>query len=302
MNVRKFSRYGLVTVLALVLLFTLVSQLLIGVTAEEVETETTVEVEEVEEVPAEEPAEDAETVVTEVAVEAEALEVEMPEPVVEATAELKDGEILVNAQGLVRTRPDFATLRLAVVSQEATAIEANNVNNASMEALFALLADLGIAEEDYYTSHYSIWPQISWESNAPEVYAFQVENEVNVKIRDLDQVGEIIAAALDAGSNRVNDISYDVTSTHEAYNEALKLAVERGREKAQVLAETLGVELEVVPVKVIEGSEHNFGFMNYADMALDHAAPKESAAAGAPPLSGQDVMVTAQVQLVFKFK
>lgn len=298
MNLRKFSLYGLIAVLALALFITAAPQLLPNVAAEETESETP-EAEDMkenpEEVPAEEAKEDA---------QAEDSENKMEEPVdeapqAEAVAEVKDGEIMVSAQGLVRIQPDFATLRLAVVAQAPTAAEANNINNASMEAVFALLKDKGIAEEDYFTSSYSIWPQTNWDDDQPQVYAYQVDNEITVKVRDIAQLGDIIAAALDAGANRVNDISYDVESTHEAYNQALKLAVERGKEKAQVLADALGVELIPVPSRVVEGSEPNYGFMNYAYDAKE-AAP--AMGAGAPPLAQQDVQVNASVSLVFKFK
>ncbi len=301
MNLRRFSLYGLIAVLALALFITAAPQLLPNVAAEETESETP-EAENMkenpEEVPAEEVKEDTQPA------EEDKAEDKMEEPVeeapqVEAVAEVKDGEIMVSAQGLVRIQPDFATLRLAVVAQAPTAAEANNINNASMEAVFALLKDKGIAEEDYFTSSYSIWPQTNWDDDQPQVYAYQVDNEITVKVRDIAQLGDIIAAALDAGANRVNDISYDVESTHEAYNQALKLAVERGKEKAQVLADALGVELIPVPSRVVEGSESNYGFMNYAYDAKE-AAP--AMGAGAPPLAQQDVQVNASVSLVFKFK
>lgn len=301
MNLRRFSLYGLIAVLALALFITAAPQLLPNVAAEETESETP-EAENMkenpEEVPAEEVKEDTQPA------EEDKAEDKMEEPVeeapqVEAVAEVKDGEIMVSAQGLVRIQPDFATLRLAVVAQAPTAAEANNINNASMEAVFALLKDKGIAEEDYFTSSYSIWPQTNWDDDQPQVYAYQVDNEITVKVRDIKQLGDIIAAALDAGANRVNDISYDVESTHEAYNQALKLAVERGKEKAQVLADALGVELIPVPSRVVEGSESNYGFMNYAYDAKE-AAP--AMGAGAPPLAQQDVQVNASVSLVFKFK
>lgn len=287
MNLRKFNLYGLIAVLALALFITAAPQILPGVAAEETENENA-EAENAEENPEETPAEEAPVD-------------ELPQ--VDAVAELKDGEIMVTAQGLVRIQPDFATLRLAVVAQAPTAAEANNANNADMEAVFALLKERGITEEDYYTSSYSIWPQTNWDQDEPQVYAYQVENEITIKVRDIAQLGEIIAASLDAGANRVNAITYDVESTHEAYNQALKLAVERGQEKAQVLADAIGVELIPVPARVVEGAEPSYGFMNYADQAkatMDAAA--EGMNAGAPPLSQQDVQVNASVQLVFKFK
>ena len=320
MNLRRFSLYGLIAVLALALFFTAAPQILPGVAAEETENENAdaetpaedaeenseeapeaeapAEEQPAEEAPAEEVKEEEAQPVAED--KAEASEEEVPQ--VNAVAELKDGEIMVTAQGLVRIQPEFATLRLAVVAQAPTAAEANNANNASMEAVFALLKEKGISEEDYYTSSYSIWPQTNWDQEEPQVYAYQVENEITIKVRDIAQLGEIIAASLDAGANRVNNISYDVESTHEAYNQALKLAVERGQEKAQVLADAIGVELIPVPARVIEGSEPSYGFMNYADQAKAPMEAAEGMNAGAPPLSQQDVQVNASVQLVFKFK
>ena len=61
-----------------------------------------------------------------------------------------------------------------------------------------------------------------------------------VTVRDLEQVGEVLDAAIGAGSNSLDSLDFLVSNQDELYNEALADAVELARQKAELLAQAAG--------------------------------------------------------------
>lgn len=216
--------------------------------------------------------------------------------------EVEKGRIEVNGNGVVLLKPDYAHLYLAVVENGESASEATQRNNAAMEKVFALLDSLGISKDDYHTTSFNVWPRYDYSSAGYEVRTFHVENQIIVKVRDIEKVGEIIASALDNGVNNINQIVYGVEDTSEAYADALKLAVESAREKAQVLAEASGQEIIAKPILITEGTNYYYGdrAAGGAKMAVATEAAMDSLSA--IPLSEQQVEVSAQVTIVYATK
>ncbi len=69
---------------------------------------------------------------------------------------------------------------------------------------------------------------------------------------DLDRVGALIDAAVEAGANQVNGPSLGVADQEKLYRQALKAAVADARESAQVLASAAGRSLGKVTA-IVEG-------------------------------------------------
>ncbi|RMH15437.1 MAG: DUF541 domain-containing protein, partial [Gemmatimonadetes bacterium] len=68
-------------------------------------------------------------------------------------------------------------------------------------------------------------------------------NTVRVTMPDLDAVGPIIDAAIRAGANRVDGLSYSSTEAPAARLEALRRAVASAEAEAEAVAGALGLEL-----------------------------------------------------------
>ena len=169
-----------------------------------------------------------------------------------------------------------------------------------MNKIFELLKAQGIAEEDFHTGYYSIWPERNYFGETTELVGYRVSNQVIVKIRDLDKVGEIIALALEEGANNVNDIHFDVDDTADAYDEALVLAIQRGRKKAEIMAAAVGKTLKVAPLEIIEGSLDYSAAMNYGRMKEEAAL--DGGMGGAPPIAKENIVVRASVTLIYEFE
>ena len=213
--------------------------------------------------------------------------------------------IAVRGQGVVQVKPDYVRVNFAVVETAGTASEAQTASSAAMEKVFALLEQKGVAKEDYQTTSVNVWPQTRWNEKLEisETYGYEMSNTITVTIRDIENAGSIIAAAIDAGANRIDSVSYEVETSNTAYNEALRTAIARAKEKAQLMAEAAGVSLEEKPLNISENTAASFAYLsNYSYGNKEAAADMVAAAGASVPMSASNVEVTAYVEIIYATK
>ena len=153
--------------------------------------------------------------------------------------------INVTGEGRVTVEPDLARLNLGVEVNEDSADLALVNANGAMENLLSVLEEAGVAEEDIQTTGVTVQPIYNFNEPTPVIESYTATNTVDVKIRDLESVGEIIDGATNAAGNavRVNYITFEREDDAEAVAQAREQAVEDARAKAEALAEGAGVGL-----------------------------------------------------------
>jgi len=158
--------------------------------------------------------------------------------------------ITVVGLGSVSVRPDIARVSLGVETLAETIGEAVAGNEVIMKSILAALEETGIDAKDIQTMHYSIrldrypeqLPRASSSPGEPQPM-YRVSNMVNVTIRDLDSVGTVLDAVIEAGANDIWGITFAVDDPSQAQDEARAGAIEDALARAGALAELNGVAL-----------------------------------------------------------
>ena len=153
--------------------------------------------------------------------------------------------ISVTGTGKVELTPDTAYIYIGVHSEGPDAVEAVASNNEKTQSVKDAITALGVDEKDIQTTSFSIYPQQRYDDKGQPTgeITYMVDNTVYVQVRDLDQVGEILDAAVKAGANSINGISFDLEDKSAAMSEAREKAVNDANLQAQELAEAAGVSL-----------------------------------------------------------
>lgn len=165
-----------------------------------------------------------------------------------------DGTLLsVAAQAEARRVPDVATISAGVVTQAADANAAMRANAEQMAKVMAAIKAAGIAERDIQTAGISVHPQYRYaENQPPAITGYQASNTVNLKVRDIGDLGEVLDALVASGANQVNGPSFEIDKPDEAYDEARLAAVEKAQARAQTYAKALGLRVRRI-VSISEG-------------------------------------------------
>jgi uncharacterized protein YggE len=206
------------------------------------------------------------------------------------------GEVItVVGYGSTNGVPDISTIQLGVNILDEDVGGAVAEANRVIERIKTDVMAEGVAEEDIQTTNYSVWPEDRYdpETGFPgNQRVFRVDGVLSIKVREVDSMGDILAAALEAGANNVYGISFGIEDTAQLEVEARAEALEDARERAQQLAQGLGVSLG----NVLSISE---GVVSPAPYYGAEAGVGLGGGGGAPVSPGQ-TMVTVQVQVSFE--
>ena len=205
-----------------------------------------------------------------------------------------DGTLLSVSASADATRvPDVATLSTGVVTQAADANAALKANSAQMNKVVAAIRAAGIAERDIQTSGININPQYRYaENQPPTITGYQASNTVNIKVRDIAKLGEVLDALVASGANQVNGPSFEIDQPEAAYDEARQAALKKAQARAEMYAKSLGLRVRRI-VSISEGGGFHPPVPMMKAMAMDARA--ESA-----PVAPGETTLSASLDVVFE--
>lgn len=173
-----------------------------------------------------------------------------------------DVAITVTGTGSVRVQPDFAMINFNVESKHMNMKQAQEQNAQTMNNLVEILAEWGVEKTDITTNFFNVYPDYHYGMDR-QLMGYVVNNQLGVKVRDIENVGKVIDAAANlVGTVHVNGVTFGVEDNSAAYNEALVKAIYSAKEKASVLTRVANLsELRIVSIK--ENHSPYFGFERY---------------------------------------
>ena len=159
--------------------------------------------------------------------------------------------LVTAGQGEAKIAPDRASLLVNVQTRGATAAAAAGENAQKSRAVLDALAKLGLPREQLGTEGYSVSPELRYDKDggSPKVTGYVVTNTVRAETHRVEQAGAMIDAALGAGANMINGLSFYASSIDVPRREAIGAAVASARADAEAMARaaggTLGTLLEM---------------------------------------------------------
>ncbi len=146
--------------------------------------------------------------------------------------------VTVVGEGKVSLTPDIAETNIGVEVLRPSVQEATSAAEEVMQSILTALEEQGIAEKDIQTSGYSVYAERYGPDGplADEETNYRVSNNVQVTIRNIDSVGEVLDAAVEAGANNIYGVNFLVEDPSGVESEARQSAFEDARSKAEELA------------------------------------------------------------------
>lgn len=201
----------------------------------------------------------------------------------------------VGGHGEVRQRPDLAMVTAGVSSQADTATAALAANTAAMQAVMKTLKDAGIAEKDIQTGNFTVQPRYEYgDGQSPKFLGYEVQNAVNVSLRDISRLGAVLDKLVTSGANQINGISFDISNPAAALDEARRRAVADAKHKAEIYAQAGGLTLGPI-VSLTEAAANS-------PPPLPMRASIEKASAGDVPVAAGEQIVAIDINVSWALK
>lgn len=155
------------------------------------------------------------------------------------------GNILnFSGEGIVYTKPDIALVTLSVVTNSPTVGDVQIKNTKKMNSVIDFLKKSGVEEKDIKTTNYQLYPQYNYEyTKIPQIIGYEITQSLEIKIRNLDKVGDILAGSTNAGVNQVSSLYFKVDQDEQFKSQARILAIADAKKKAEETAKQLGITL-----------------------------------------------------------
>lgn len=166
----------------------------------------------------------------------------------------KKNSITISGEGKISATPDIGVIDLGVVSDAKTVATAQKDNVEKMNKITKALKDLGVEEKDLKTTNYSIYPRYQYISGRSDIIGYEVSQTLEVKIRNLDKVGDVLSKTAELGANQVGSLSFTFDDPEKLNVEARNKAIANAKEKAEALSNVLDVKL----VRIINFSESSY--------------------------------------------
>lgn len=228
--------------------------------------------------------------------------------------DLKNGEpvynsITVMGEGEAFIIPDLATFSFTVTADAATVSAAQEDVTEKVDTVIEAMKSMGIDEKDIKTTDYSVWPKYTY-TQAPctQFYCppgeqkqdgYTANHSVTVKIRDTDQAGTALALAGDNGATNLSGISFTVDDPSAVTAEARALAIKDAKEKAEVLADELDVNLKKV-ISFYDSTDN--GVMPYYAESVGYGMGGDKVSASVPSIPTGENRVKVNVNITYEIR
>jgi uncharacterized protein len=197
--------------------------------------------------------------------------------------------IVVTGRGVAEAVPDRGVVTLGAQITRPTAQEAQERVSATMNQVLSKVTALGIPREHIQTVEINLFPQRRPSSG--DITGYQAVQRVAVTVDDLALVGRIFDAAVTAGANLLDGVSFTLRDPAVYRTRAFTAAVQDARATAMALAAAAGVTIS----RVVRIEELGATVPSVRGPMLQ-AAPDTTT----PVLPGT-LTVTVQVRAVFAF-
>ncbi|MCL2150165.1 MAG: SIMPL domain-containing protein [Dehalococcoidia bacterium] len=209
--------------------------------------------------------------------------------------------ISVSGVGTVVVVRDLAILNIGVQTQSSTVAEAQQEAAVAMTEVMAALKASGVADKDITTSGYSVYPVYNYMSDAAIIIGYTVSNSITVKIRHIEDAGNIIDEAALAGGDalRINNIYFTVDNPEQYNDIARERAMADALTRAGQLAKLGGVELGK-PAYITESG----GYSSLPPVVYYETATVSGGAGDryTTPISSGESELTVYVQVVYNIQ
>ncbi len=206
--------------------------------------------------------------------------------------------ISVTGQGRLTVKPDTATITFGVSEVKPTPSEAYTALSASLNKIAPAIKSMGLKDEQIQTSMFNLNAEYNWtQDKGQQLVGYRSTTTLTITTQNLDQVAGLIQTAVEAGANQLNGVSFSVKDTDKLLEQALDMAVDDAKAKAERVASRLGAQVvRVMTINVMDN-----GTPMYVDRAMDEAKAMMAGAAPAPVFSGESSF-SASVSVVFEIQ
>lgn len=208
--------------------------------------------------------------------------------------------VTISAQGMTTATPDMAEIDFSVVTQGSSPQALSDDNNTKMGAVMQFISSQGIASSDIATTGYNLQPNYQWnkDTNADIIIGYTLTQTVEVKVRDLTKVADVLGGLAPLGVNQIGNVNFTFQNPDEFVAIARADALTKAEQEAAQMAAQAGASLG----SIVTVNESQYVPMPQPVYAMSAGLGAAMAQAPTPSLAPGTQDVTDTVTVTYQLK
>ncbi len=208
--------------------------------------------------------------------------------------------ISVSGSASMEVPADEVRISVGVVSEGQEPRKVIDENSQRVSRVMDALMRAGLEDGDVSTGRFSIQPIYTNpgrdRGGRPEIAGYRVQNSLIVETGNLEIAGAIVQAAVEAGANNIDSVSFQLADPRASRAAVLEQAVSYARADAEAVARASGVRLGGIHSLSIGRADFPRPMMGRDARMMNMA----EAGAVAPPMSPGEIQVSATVTIEYE--
>jgi uncharacterized protein len=203
--------------------------------------------------------------------------------------------VITSGEGLVLAAPDRAFVSISAESRAKMPKEAQQANATAMTAVQAKLKAAGIPADAARTIALDLQPEFDYANGKQTLRGYVARNTIEVRVDEIEKVGEIVDAAVGSGATSVSNIRFDLKNRDATERRALGQAVADARARAEALAQAATRAID----RILKIEDHS-------EMGAPPPRPmmmmRQAAADASTPVTPGQLEIRARVTLTIRLR
>jgi len=212
--------------------------------------------------------------------------------------QLAQNNITVSATGEAFAVADSSQISVSVVEENTDLTTAQKLHTEKINKVINFIKSSGVEEKYIKTSNYSVYPVYDYLRDRGQVLkGYRVDQSLDVKIKNVEDAGKILAGVVQNGANQVGGINFVIDDEDAVKREARKKAIDEAKTKAEQIAKDLGVDL----VRIVSFNESGSEPI-YARYDMMKAESAGGVMAPSPEIPTGENKITVSVSLTYEIR
>jgi len=154
--------------------------------------------------------------------------------------------VVSSGEGVVKRTPDRAWVQVTAESRAKNPRDAQKLNSEVMSAVLQKLKGAGLQSDAIQTRGYDLQPEYDYHEGRQTLRGYVARNSLELRVDELSRVGELLELAVSSGATSVGNVRFDLKDRDAVEREALRLAVDDARKRADAAASGAGMKVDRV--------------------------------------------------------
>lgn len=206
--------------------------------------------------------------------------------------------VVTSGMAEVKRAADRGWVSINAESRARDPKEAQRANVEAMNEVMQKLKSLSLGNDAIRTTSVDLHPEFDFAGGRQTLRGYVARNTIEVRVDEISKIGEVISASIGSGATSVGALRFDIKQRDEAEREALRLAVQNARARADAAASGAGMRVD----RIVRIEDQRVSIPEPRPVMMERMSTMAQAPVPDTPVTPGDLTIRATVTVTAALK